>query len=172
MGHTIPWSRVWLREEVWAGDKILASVVRLTQLIDLMSVGFILTQTALLSLFKFTFLMPKFGTSLSSIESYLKTSVVWTPERAGPGTVLQRVASLLMNTLGNRFPRPQVLEEVVPSVQGIVSTGQSFWTPMKKRIEVRLARFPLNEHRLAFGAVFPKYTCKLPSSNYWLYDFY
>lgn len=131
--------------------------------------GFILTQTALLSLFKFTFLMPKFSTSLLSVASYLKTSVVWTPERAGPGTVLQHVASLLMNTLGNRFPRPQVLGEVVPSVQGIVSTGQSFWTPTKKRIEVRLARFPLTEHRLAFGAVFPKYTCKLPSSNYWLW---
>lgn len=76
MGHAIAWSRVGLREEVWAGDKIWASVVRLAQLIDLASVGFILTQTALSSLFKFTFLMPKFGTSLLSIESYLKTSVV------------------------------------------------------------------------------------------------
>lgn len=113
--------------------------------------------------------MSKFGASLLPIESYLKMSVVWTPERTGPGTVLQVVASLLMNTLGNRFTRPQVLGEVVSSVQGIVSTGQSFWTPTKKRIEVRLARFPLNEHRLAFGAFFPKHTCKLPSSNYWLW---
>lgn len=89
--------------------------------------GFIPTQTPLLSVFQFFFFffMSKFGTSLLLVESYLKTcSLNVRKDRSWDS--LQVVANLIMNTLVSRLTWPQVLGEVVLSVQGIVSTGQSF----------------------------------------------